>query len=65
MPKIYVVDEKFLKTDIKSKISVINLYSEEFIRGYMHACYCLGAITKKTLNELKAYLGKKLEGGKI
>ena len=61
MPKIEVVSEEYLKTDIKDKIR--NLYISyqgmEFTRGYMHACYCLGAITKKTLDELKKCLEEK------
>ena len=63
MPKIEVVSEKYLKTDIKGKIK--NLYisyqGREFTKGYMHACYCLGAITKKTLDELKKCLEEKFK----
>jgi len=61
MPKIDVVDEEYLRADIKDKINALSIgyQGKEFTRGYMHACYCLGAITKKTLDELKTYLEEK------
>ena len=61
-----MVDEKYLKVDIKSKIRNLRegYQGWEFVRGYMTACYTLGAIEKSTLDELKKLLNEKI-GGKI
>jgi len=53
-----MVSEEFLKNDIKWRIKN-DFESKEFLEGFMHACYLLGTITKKTLDELKVYLKEK------
>lgn len=49
-----IVSERYIKKDIKFKIKNFH-HTEEYMRGYMVACYVLGAIEKNTLNELKIY----------
>ena len=55
-----IISEEFLVKDIKDRIDN-SYHNEEYIRGYMVACYTLGAIKKDTLNELKKYLKKEEE----
>ena len=58
--KIKMVTEEFLKKDIKWKIDE-EMYSKQYMRGYIFACYLLEAITTETHNELKSYLFKEEE----
>ena len=58
-----MVDEKYIKNDIKARIKqlYIGYQGKNFLKGYMVACYTLGAITKDTLDELKKCLKDKEE----
>jgi len=58
-----MVSENFLVEDIKFKINH-NLFSEQYMRGFLFACYQLEAIKEDTHTGLKKYLRESL-GGKV